>query len=419
MKLLHVPSLPRMHTLDTWLGYRNYRFLWIGNFCGNNAQWLQLLTVGWLVQGLSSDSGSSSLLVIGVGAINTLPGLVVGPWAGVLGDRVDRRKLLMTIQCIMAGCAMLFSFLVLSDRIEIWHAYAYVIISGVCRSFAMPLRQALIANTVPREVLGNALATNVFTITSSRLVGPAIGGVLIASLGFFWNFVLESTFYVLMVLALIPMKTPYYEGGDRSRRRSAVGDLKEGIAYVWKGERALFNLMCLGLITNVVLQPFMFLLPVYTDEILQQGAEIGGSLLAINGLGGFFAAFIIASFGFIFRKGHVVLGLAALSSVLVIVMAYVQWLIPAVILVSAFGFSQSGFRTTNGTLIQELAPDNLRSRITSLRSYGQGFVVAVSLGIGWVADTTSVSTAITVMGAAGLVLTFICIALMYRVRRLT
>ena len=419
MKLLHLPALPRMHTLDTWLGYRNYRFLWIGNFCGNNAQWLQLLTVGWLVQRLSSDSGSSSLLVIGVGAINTLPGLFVGPWAGVLGDRVDRRKLLMTIQCIMAACAMLFSFAVLSDRIEIWHAYAYVIISGVCRSFAMPLRQALIANTVPREVLGNALATNVFTITSSRLVGPAIGGLLIASLGFFWNFVLESVFYVLMVLALIPMKTPYYEGGDRSRRRSVMADLKEGIVYVWRGERALFNLICLGLIPNVVLQPFMFLLPVYTDEILQKGADIGGSLLAINGLGGFFAAFIIASFGFIFRKGWVVLGLAVSSSILVIIMAQVQLIVPAVILVAAFGFSQSGFRTTNGTLIQELAPDTLRSRITSLRSYGQGFVVASSLGIGWIADATSVSTAITVMGAAGLVLTLVCVALMFRVRSLT
>ena len=103
MKLLHLPSLPRMHTLDTWLGYRNYRFLWIGNFCGNNAQWLQLLTVGWLVQRLSEGSSAASLLVISIGAINTLPGLVVGPWAGVLGDRVDRRKLLMTIQSIMAG----------------------------------------------------------------------------------------------------------------------------------------------------------------------------------------------------------------------------------------------------------------------------------------------------------------------------
>ena len=113
------------------------------------AQWLQLLTVGWLVRDLSAGSSSSSLLVVTVGAINTLPGLVVGPWAGVLGDRVNRRKLLMSIQSIMACCAMLFSFLVLSEQVEVWHAYAYVIVSGVCRSFAMPLRQALIANHRP------------------------------------------------------------------------------------------------------------------------------------------------------------------------------------------------------------------------------------------------------------------------------
>ena len=418
MRLLRIPALPRLHTFDTWMGYRNYRFLWIGNFCGNNAQWLQLLTVGWLVRDLSAGSSSSSLLVVTVGAINTLPGLVVGPWAGVLGDRVNRRKLLMSIQSIMACCAMLFSFLVLSEHVEVWHAYAYVILSGVCRSFAMPLRQALIANTVPREALGNALATNVLTITSSRLVGPIFGGVLIATIGFFWNFVLESAFYILMVLALLPMKTPYYEGGRSTQRRSPLADLKEGIMYVWRGERALFNLIVLGLIPNVLMQPFMFLLPVYTDEILQKGAEIGGSLLALNGLGGLLAAFIIASFGFIFRKGYVVLAMAIVGSLLIILMAYVSWLIPAIILVACFGFSQSGFRTTNGTLIQELAPDSLRSRITSLRSYGQGFVVVASLGVGWVADVTSVSTAITVMGSVALLATLVCFALMSRVRRL-
>ena len=418
MSVFRFPGLPRLHTFDTWLGYRNYRFLWIGNFCGNNAQWLQLLTVGWLVRELSLGSSSSSLLVVTVGAINTLPGLVVGPWAGVLGDRVDRRKLLISIQTLMAGAAILFSFLVLSERVVVWHAYTYVIFSGVARSFAQPLRQALIANTVPREVLGNALATNVLTITSSRLVGPFAGGFLIATLGFFWPFVMESLFYVLMVLALLPMKTPYFQARPSAGRQSVLADLKEGIVYVWKGERVILNLIMLGLVTNVVLQPFMFLLPVFTDEILRQGPKIGGSLLALNGLGGLMAAFIIASVGFIFRKGWLVICLALFSSLIVIVLAYSSWLWAGILMVAVFGFSQSAFRTTLSTLVQSIIPDNLRSRVTSLRSYGQGFVVVTSLGVGWLADQTSAALAITVMGGAGLALTLVCLFALRRVRAL-
>ena len=418
MSVFRFPGLPRLHTFDTWLGYRNYRFLWIGNFCGNNAQWLQLLTVGWLVRELSLGSSSSSLLVVTVGAINTLPGLVVGPWAGVLGDRVDRRKLLISIQTLMAGAAILFSFLVLSERVVVWHAYTYVIFSGVARSFAQPLRQALIANTVPREVLGNALATNVLTITSSRLVGPFVGGFLIATLGFFWPFVMESLFYVLMVLALLPMKTPYFQARPSAGRQSVLADLKEGIVYVWKGERVILNLIMLGLVTNVVLQPFMFLLPVFTDEILRQGPKIGGSLLALNGLGGLLAAFIIASVGFIFRKGWLVICLALFSSLIVIVLAYSSWLWAGILMVAVFGFSQSAFRTTLSTLVQSIIPDNLRSRVTSLRSYGQGFVVVTSLGVGWLADQTSAALAITVMGGAGLALTLVCLFALRRVRAL-
>ena len=85
MNLIQLSGLKNIHTFDSWMAYKNYRFIWVGNFFGNNAQWLQLLTVGWLVRDLTIGSSTTSLLVIPVGAINTLPGLVVGPWAGVLG----------------------------------------------------------------------------------------------------------------------------------------------------------------------------------------------------------------------------------------------------------------------------------------------------------------------------------------------
>jgi len=396
--------MPRLHTFDSWIYYPNYRFLWIGNFSANGAQWLQLLSVGWLVQQLTEGTSASALLVITVGAINTLPSLFVSPWGGVLGDRLDRRKLVMSLQLFMTCMAFLFAFLILMDWIRVWHAYSYVLISGVCRSLIQPLRQALVANTVPKEAIGNAFATNVLTITGTRLIGPFFGGILIAFLGFFWNFIVEGLLYLGMVLAFLPMRTPYYQPRKESQRKSFFADIKEGIVYIWKGERIILNLMILSLIPNVLLHPVWFMFPIFTVEVLKAGPDVGGYLLAITGLGGLIAALTISSFGFIFKKGKVALVSVICSSITVIIFAQSPWVPVAFVVIAAMAFFQAAFRTTNGTLIQTLVPDELRSRITSLQGVGRGLVVFSSLAIGWFISLTSVVFAITTIGIAGVTL---------------
>lgn len=410
--------LPRLHTLDAWLGYRNYRLLWCGNFFANSAQWLQLLSVGWLVRELSQGSAVAGLLVVTVGGINTLPGLVVGPWGGVLSDRFDRRRLVIAFQLVMATLAFSFAMLVLSEKVTVWHAYFYVILAGVCHSIAQPMRQTLIAATVPREMLGNALATNVFTITGTRIFGPFIGGILISALGFFWNFTIESALYLANVLMLWPMQTPYYQRRAARQRRSPLADLLEGLRYVWSGERALFQMMLVNVIPNIILHPAWFLFPVFTTEVLKRDADVGGYLLAVTGVGGFLAALFMATFGFVFGRGKVVLGAAVASSITCLLFAYSHWLALAFVVIAAMAFSQAVFRTTRGTLIQTIAPDHLRGRLTSLQSFDRGFLVVASLGVGALSDATSSVTAIASVGALGLTLALICCAALGRVRRL-
>ena len=410
--------LPRLHTLDSWLGYRNYRLLWCGNFFANSAQWLQLLSVGWLVRELSEGSAVAGLLVVTVGGINTLPGLIVGPWGGVLSDRFDRRRLVITFQLVMCALAFSFALLVLSDRVTIWHAYLYVILAGVCHSIAQPMRQALVAATVPRDMLGNALAANVLTITGTRIFGPFIGGILIFTLGFFWNFTIEACLYLANVMMLWPMRTPYYRPGDARARGSAIANMVEGIRYVWSGERAIFQMILLSVIPNIILHPTWFLFPVFTTDVLMREADVGGYLLAVTGVGGFLAALFMASFGFVFDKGKVVLGAAIASSITCLLFAFSHWLALAFIVIAAMAFSQAVFRTTRGTLIQTLAPDRLRGRLTSLQSFDRGFLVVASLGVGALSDATSPVTAIAIVGVLGLVLSIICSATLGRVRRL-
>ena len=397
-------NFPRIHTLDSWNAYRDYRFLWVGNFFANNAQWLQLLTIGWLVRDLTAGSPSSSLLAVTVGGINLVPSLVVGPWGGVLGDRVNRRKLIMAIQSFMAVLAFAFALLVLADIVQVWHAYVYVLISGSCLSVTQPMRQTLIANTVPLHAVGNAYAANVLTIPGTRMIGPFIGGVLIATLGFFWNFTVEALLYIAMVLVFLPMRTPYYRPRQISEQQSLTADLKDGMRYIWRDNRNILALTVLSLVPNVILQPVMFMLPVFTDEILHRGADVGGFLLATNGFGGLLAALIIASLGFMFKKGTMCMATVLISSLVAIVFAHSQWLPVAFVVIALFAFSQTTFRTANGTLIQTLAPDHLRGRVTSLQRYGQGFVVLTSLLIGWFAGYATPSIALTVVGVVGVIL---------------
>ena len=413
---MRTARLPRLHTLDAWLAYRDFRYLWFGNFFANNAQWLQLLSVGWLVRELSEGSNVAGLLVVTVGGINTLPGLVAGPWGGVLSDRFDRRKLVMVLQTAMAVLAFSFALLILTGRVQVWHAYAYVILAGCFHSAVQPMRQALIAGTVPRDMLGNALATNVLTITGTRIFGPFVGGILIFTLGFFWNFTIEAVLYLANVTMILRVRTPFDSSSNARQRGSAMSNMIEGLRYVWSGERAFFQLMIVSMIPNIILHPAWFLFPLYTTEVLKRDADVGGYLLAITGVGGLLAALFIASFGFVFPKGKVVLGAAVGSSVTLLVFAFAKWMALAFVFIAAMAFSQSVFRTARGTLIQTLTPDSLRGRMTSLQSFDRGFLVVASLGVGVLSDLTSSATALAIIAALGLGASAVCWILLKRVR---
>jgi MFS family permease len=389
----------------------------VANFFANTAQWLQLLSVGWLVRDLTDSFASSGLLVVAVGGMTTLPTLVVGPWAGVLGDRVNRRKLVMAVQSFMTVAAITFAFVVHSGHIEWWHAYIYVFVSGICWSISITMRQTLVANTVPREALVNAYASNTLTITGTRMIGPFIGGVLITTIGFTWNFAIEASLYAATVLAFWPMKTPFLQHRPADSNASPLSDFLEGLRYVRKQERVIWNLMVVGLIPNVLLHPVWFVLPVFTVEVLHRTADTGGVLLAVTGFGGLLSALTIASVGFGANRGLICLWAVLVSSAAVVLFAYSPWLVPAAILIGLMSLAQATFRTSSSTLIQSMVPDHLRSRITSLHLYSQGFVFMSSLAVGLLVDLTTVVVALAAVGIAGLVLGSISYLVLPRVRQ--
>ena len=379
-----------------------------------------MLSVGWLVKDLSEGSAIGGLLVVSVGAINTLPSLLVNPLTGVLGDRLDRRKLMMTVQALGAALALGFAFLVDSELIRAWHAYVYVLISGAFLAITQPMQQVLVANTVPREAVSNAYAINVLTITGTRIFGPFIGGLLIFWLGYFWNFALEAALYAAVVLFMLSLRLQYTTlATDRGDRRfSPIADFREGLVHLWRRQREVLQMMVLSFIPNTVLHPVWFLLPLFTAQVLNADADMGGYLLAITGVGGFMSTLIIASFGLPSRRGYLLLATAACSAICTMAFAYSSWLFAAFLFLALMSMFQSHYRTTQGTVVLTIVPDEFRARTFSVLAYERGFLTVGSVLVGMLADATSASMAILSLGALGLVLTVLCTLALPRVRAL-
>ncbi len=388
--------------------YRDFRFVWAGNFVAIGAQWLQLFTIGWLVHHITGGNAVMTGTVVG---IRTLPVLLVGPWAGVLADRLDRRKVVMLTQSVMALAAVGFALLVIVSDLDSdvpqgplrwWHPFVYMIIAGVAHSIIQPVRQAMVANTVPRQALANALALNGMVYPSTRVIAPAIGGLLVAVLGFKWNFLIEAVLYVVIVLLLLPVRLPYRTEDSRGHA-SAWASLKAGLSYV-KGERRILQLIILSLIPNLIFQPLIYVLPVFTTEVLNEDVGIGGLLASAVGVGGVIAAFCIALIGYVVRKGVAVFfGLVA-GCAFILLFSQSHWLWVSFAMLAGLGFSQYVFRVANGTLLQIVVPDSLRGRVMSIYMLDHGIVPLATLLIGLFINFWSPSGAFAVIAGIGLAL---------------
>ena len=398
-------KLPTIHTLDSLRAYPDYRYLWTANFCANTAQWLQLLTLGWLVKELTQFDPNSALLVVGVGGTAALPGVIIGPWGGVLGDRLDRRKLVISLELFMVALAFSFALLVRTEFVLVWHVYAFALMAGSCEALKMPVRQALIANTVPAHALSNAYATSVLTNPGTRMIGPFIGGIIVAKVGFFWNFTIEAALYLGVIIALIPMSTPYFirrEFTTKFGMSQMLTDMADGFKYLWNKQRSLSLIYILSIAPNVVLHPVLFLLPLFTTDVLHRDVDYGGYMMAVNGAGGLLMVLVFSAFGFPKWRGMICIVSALGGALMAILLSQSVWVASAFVVLAIFGATQTAFRTTNGVLTQTLAEDHYRVRAMSAYRIGMGMVVFFSLFVGWLAGLISVQPTLVIMGIIGI-----------------
>ena len=399
---------PRVQTFSS-LKHRDYRLLWTGNLFNHMALWLQVLTLSWQVWDLT---GSAMLSGTAAG-LRSVPTLVIGPWAGVLADRMDRRKLVIAAQVYLTAVAVLFALLVASGAVDAWwHVFAYAAITAVGHAVVQPARQALMVNTVPPSDLGNAMALNATTVTSMRIMGAMVGGLLITTVGFKWNFFVEGGAHVVTALLLIPLRTPYQEEST-ARRSSVLTNLKDGITYIWRVNRIILHLMVLNLILTMVFIPLPNLLPAYTSEVLDAEADVGAYLIGAMGVAGLTTTLVIASLGYVFKKGTVGLTALVVGSAAILVLAQSNWLLLSMAMMACLGICQTSFIVGNMTLVQSMIPDALRGRVSSIYMLEHGLGPLAILLIGLLMDLYGVSLALTIVASVSLA-TALCFLLTFR-----
>ena len=396
------PGLHRRRGLQTFSSLQanpNWRYLFVGSLFANAAQWLQLITIGWLALDVSGSAFHSIMAV----AVRALPTLLLGPWGGVLADRWDRRRLAMVSQLGLAAAGTCFAILVATGQVtSVWYIYGYTLVVGVGFSVVQPVRQALIANTVRQPDMANALALSALAVTSMRLSGSALGGILLETVDFHWNFFVEAGLYASMVLLLIPMKTPYQDPST-AREHSPMDNLKDGVSYIL-GNRIMFRLLVLNFARTAVFSPLLLLLPAYTHGALGEGAGVGTAMIVSMGVGGVTATFIMSTWGFFTRKGLVTLITMCSGSAVVLTLGLSQWVWLSVPIMIMMGLSQSHFIVANQVLVQNIVPDTLRGRVSSVWHYEQGMIPMFAGMIGIIAAFTGISWAMTGFGFAALTL---------------
>ena len=383
------------------LALRHYRLYVLGNITSNLGVWVQRVAIGWLTWELTH-----SPTWLGINAIcEAGPSIIIGIFAGAVIDRVDQLKLLRITQTYSLFYSGAFAVLTLTHVIDIWMLTGLVLIRGVVIAFYRPTRMTVIYGLIGREFLPSALALNSMIFNTSRFLGPAIGGTIIATAGTGWSFVLSFCLFTVLTFALRAISAAGITMPPvATRQRSVWHETIEGLRYIARHEGIRLQLFLL-IVTAVVARPLTDLLPGFAADVFGRGSSGLAWLLSFHGAGAMIGALWMTTRASLKGLTRITLGATLLmAGVLLLFVATNQFLI-ALPFVCLVGFAFIVQNISNQTLIQSAIDPALRGRVMSV--YGiisQGVPSLGTLAMG----TAAAQLGLRLPVAVGAVL---CIAL--------
>lgn len=376
------------------LAHRDYRLLLSGTVLTQLGQWMQQVALGWLVLDLT---GSAFYLGL-VGFLRSIPMLFLSLPGGLLADRMDRSRLLATSQAAAALFSLVLALLVATAQVKIWHVLALTFLAGSAMALVFPVRQALVPGVVPRHDLASAVGLNSAGNNMTRMVGPALAGVLVTTVGIAICFFVQVVGLLLALWTSLAIRLPRSEAGVRAPGRSgtAWGDLEEAFVYI-RSNRVIANLLLVAAAPTVFGMPYISFLPAFARD-LQIGASGLGLLMMVAGVGSVAGSVGFAAAGDFRRKGLVQLTGAGLFGLSLVGFSLASSLPASLAFLALAGVSSSVYMATNNTLLQTRAPNELRGRILSVYMLTWGLMPLGTLPLGVLADRWGASTAVAIGG---------------------
>jgi MFS family permease len=348
----------------------NFRLFWSGNFLSNIGTWMQNVAQGWLVLTLT---GSAFWLGV-VGFAGSIPFLIFTLFGGVVADRVNKRRLLLTTQSVMMLLAFLLAGLEYTHHIDVWGLIVIAFLNGMAMAMNAPSYQALVPRLVEREDLTNAIALNSAQFNLSRMIGPTLGGYAMALVGVAGNFFLNGVSFLAVLFALTRIEYPEQAP---TQHPSYWTSLRQGFSYV-RGQAQMRVLLLLTAVASFFGIPFLTFIPYFARIELHAGEAGLGWLMASSGMGALAGAITVASLGKVRRRGRVITvgGIVFFAAIICFCSSHSFSLSQGLLLIE--GFSGILMISSFTVAIQHLASDEMRGRVMSI--YATSFLGLPPLG---------------------------------------
>jgi len=361
-------------TITTFRAFksRNYRLFFMGQSASLIGTWMQKTAVSWVIYSLTHSTFMLGLTLFA----SQFPSFLFSLMGGVVSDRYNRFRVLLTTQVASMIQATLLAILVFSNHYEVWEILCLSVLLGVINAFDVPARQALVYEMVDdKNDLPNALALNSSMVNLSRLIGPAIAGIVLETLGDGTCFLLNAISFLAVIGSLLMMRLPKYVKKDHTK--NVFAELREGFSYIKRTPSIRFVIVMLGLISLLVL-PFSTLIPYYAKDVFKGTASTFGIIDSFIGLGAFSGAIFLAS-----QKTGADLRKILFINTLVfgtglILFSHESSYPLALIFVTIAGFGMMSQITVSNTLIQTTVAPNMRGRVISF--YAMAFFGMQPLG---------------------------------------
>ena len=377
------------------LKHRNYRLFFSGQSVSLVGTWITRVATSWLVYRLT---GSELLLGI-VGFCGQIPTLLLAPIAGVLVDRWNRHHILVITQILSMVQSLALAGLTLAGRIEVWHILVLQIAQGIINAFDTPARQAFVVQMVgDRADLPNAIALNSSMVNLSRVIGPSIGGALIAVVGEGWCFFVDGVSYLFVIASLLAMRIEARELPPTGT--NVVEELRVGFRFV-VGSIPIRTALLLLAVVSAVGMPYTVLMPVIAATVLKGGPYTLGFLMTSTGLGALCGALYLASRPSVVGLGRVTLIAALVFGLGLIAFSFTRSLPVALVVLPVVGAGFMIQMAATNTVLQTLVDDALRGRLMAF--YTMAFLGTAPIGslmAGVVADRVGAPMTIRLGGLA-------------------